>query len=634
MVQSLNKKWKEFLFAFSGFGPNLLMILMGSYFTDALNAASFEMGEQFQAIVPGVCYILPAVFPILFAISKAFDGIIDIPFAHIVDTLSTKWGRRRPAIAVCFLPMLISYIMCWIPIGGEEGKLLNTIWITVFSLIFFASYTMCLIAFYGSFSSVCSNESQRTRVSGYKAFFDTISYCLVYALVPVILSSMEIHIDTLAFVCVPLMVTMLIPLFLIKEGEKYGYPENEGLVDEKITIRQSLSLTFRNRIFRRWLLVNTCAYFGLQMFLASMNGLIIGGMGLNGFHMAVFNTCAFAPVPIMLYLFRKAKARFGVRKLFQSCLLIFGAAMLTFFFGSRFVMGNGNVTAKMAIGITGGLMGSWSIGAFFMLPYLAPAQISSVEEKLTGRNHSAMYYAGNAVATSVAGAISGTLIYEYIKNLFYASGKGIVWVEVTGEERFASQVAYRHFFGVEGTEEEVMNTIFNVGNLLVPFIVVAAVVIGFILAFKLPRDFTPSILAKEFKEMDPSLDISMYENVEEKTERSELVFVQVGLTILSGFMFGFIWLGVLMRSIKSFAKKFRCIPAYLVSCFIPYGQIIYVLKMRGHILRIAKEKGVSVKIPMFPLVLFSCIFPVLFVNIPALSMLQHGMNKIFAHEDK
>jgi hypothetical protein len=35
MVQSLDKKWKEFLFSFSGFGPNFLMVLMGAYYTDA-----------------------------------------------------------------------------------------------------------------------------------------------------------------------------------------------------------------------------------------------------------------------------------------------------------------------------------------------------------------------------------------------------------------------------------------------------------------------------------------------------------------------------------------------------------------------------------------------------------------------
>ncbi len=633
MVRSLDKKWKEFLFAFSGFGPNFLMILMGSYFSDALNPSSLEMGEQFQAIMPGVCYILPALFPILFAISKIFDGIIDIPFAHITDTLSTKWGRRRPAIAVCFLPMLVSYLLCWLPVGGADGKLFNTIWVTVWSMIFFATYTMSLIAFYGSLSSVCSDEPQRLRVSGYKSFFDTVTYCLVYALVPVILSGLEMQINNLVFITLPLMLTMLIPLFMIKEGEKYGYPENEGLSGEKLTLKESLLLTFKNRIFRRWLYVNCCTFFGLQMFLSAMNGLIIGGMGLNGLQMAILNTCAFGPVPVMLYMFNKAKARYGVRAVYQSCLLLFSVAILSFFFGSRFIWGDGNLMPKMLIGIVGGLCGSWAIGAFFMMPYLAPAQISGVEEKLTGKNHSAMYFAGNAVTTSIIGAISGNLVYEYVKNIFLAKGHGLVWAEATGNYS-ASEVAYFRFFGAYGAAEEVASNVFNFGNLMVPFIVFVTCILGFFLAYKLPKDFTSSILAKELKAMDPSLDISAFENLEEKKERSEIIFVQIGLSILSGFLFGFLWVGILFRSIKSYCKKFPSVWAYVLSCFVPFVQIVFLLRARKEILALAEERGITIKLPGWAIILPSVVFPVLFVNVIALSVLQNGMNKIYAFEDQ
>ena len=633
MTPALNKKWKEFIFAFSGFGPNLLMILMGSYYSDALNPSSLEMGEQFQAIMPGVCYILPALFPILFAIGKIFDGLIDIPFAHITDTLSTKWGRRRPAIAVCFLPMLISYVLCWLPVGGPEAKLFNTIWITVWNIVFFGAYTMCLIAFYGSLSAVCTDEPQRLRVSGYKSFFDTICYCLVYALVPVILSAAQLQIDKLVFVLTPLMLTMVIPLFMIKEGEKYGYPENQGLVEEKTTIGQSLSLTFRNRIFRRWLYVNCCTFFGLQMFLSSMNGLIIGGMGMNGTQMAVLNTCAFGPVPLMLYLFNKAKVRYGIRATYQSCLLLFAVAIMSFFLGSRFMLGEGNIGTKMIIGIVGGLCGSWSIGAFFMMPYLAPAQISSVEEKLTGRNHSAMYFAGNAVTTSIVGAISGNLVYEYVKNVFLVKGHGLVWAEATGELS-APQVAYQHFFGNVATEELVSAGVFNFGNLIVPFIVLVTCVAGFFLAFKLPYNFTPDVLAREFKQMDPSLDISAFENQEQKEERGEIIFVQVGLWVLTGSVFGFIWASLLMGAVQSYRKQLRRLPGWLLSCFVPFVQVVYLLKMRQMILELAEEKGAQVKIAKWPLIVTGIVFPLLFTNVIALAILQHGMNKVYACEEQ
>ena len=628
MVKSLDKKWKEFLFAFSGFGPNFLMILMGSYYSDALNPAALETGEQFQSIMPGVCFILPALFPILFALGKVFDGLIDIPFAYITDTLSTKWGRRRPAIAVCLVPMIISFVLCWIPVGGADNPLFNTIWVTVFSIIFFATYTMCLIAFYGSLSTTCTDEPQRLRVSGYKSFFDTISYCVVYALVPVILSSAKIQIDTLVFISTPLMLTMLIPLFLIKEGEKYGYPENAGMLPEKITIGESIALTFKNRIFRNWLLVNCCTFFGLQMFLSAMNGLIIGGMGLNGLQMAILNTCAFGPVPVMLYLFNKAKVRYGVRATYQSCLLLFAVSIFSFFLGSRFLLGEGNITAKMIIGAIGGICGSWSIGVFFMMPYLAPAQISSVEEKLTGKNHSAMYFAGNAVATSIVGAISGNLVYEYIKNIFIVKDKGLVWAEASGSFS-ASDAAYKALVGVNGSAEEVAQSVFNFGNLLVPFIVCITCVLGFFLAFKLPKDFTPSILAREFKEKDPSLDISEFEKEEKKPERGEIIFVQVGLSILSGFIFGFIWLGFLLKSLKEFTHGFKAAIPYIISAVIPFASIYYVLKFRKIIVEESEALGIIAKPSKGLLIITSVIFPILPLNIIGLAVLQSGVNKLY-----
>lgn len=628
MVRSLNTKWKEFLFAFSGFGPNFLMVLMGSYYSDALNPAALEAGEQLQAIMPGFCFILPALFPILYALGKVFDGLIDIPFAYITDTLSTKWGRRRPAIAVCFLPMLVSFILSWVMPVQAEYSLFNTVWVFFWNLIFFASYTMCLIAFYGSLSSVCEDEPQRLRVSGYKSFFDTISYCLVYALVPVLLKAFDMHIHTLVFACTPLMLSMLIPLFLIKEGKKYGYPENAGLSPEKVSLGESLRLTFKNKIFRRWLYVNCCTFFGMQMFLSGMNGMIIGGMGMNSLQMALLNTCAFAPVPIMLYLFNKSKARYGVRATYQSCLLAFAVAILTFFFASRFMLGEGNTTLKIAIGILGGLGASWSIGAFFMMPYLAPAQISCVEERLTGKNHSAMYFAGNAVATSIVGAVSGSLVYEYVKNIFLSKEKGFTWATDSSE-------AYRKLYGLAtdaAVSAEEAATVYNFANLVVPFIVCITCIMGFFLAFKLPRDFTPAILAKQFKEFDPNLDISEIEAEEVKQEREEIIFVQVGLSILSGFIFGFIWTGLLLGSIRKLTGKLKSLPWWLLSCLIPFGQIITVVKLRRLILDKAAEEGKQVKLPLLPLILLSCVFFILPINIITLAILQSAVNRLYREE--
>ncbi len=620
MVKSLNTKWKEFVFALSGFGPNFLMVLMGAYFTDAINPVAFAGQDTFQAIMSGTCFILPALFPILYAIAKAFDGIIDIPFAHITDTLSTKWGRRRPAILVCMIPMIVSFAFCWWPIGGAENQLVNTIWIIFWALVFFSTYTMCLIAFYGSLSSVCVDEPQRLRVSGYKSFFDTISYCFVYALVPIILSGLQIRIDKFVFICLPLMLTIAIPLFMIKEGAKYGYPENEGIKNEKISMWQSIRLTFGNKMFSSWLLVNCCTFFGLQMFLSSMNTMIIGGMGFNGGEMAILNTCAFAPVPIMLYLFNKLKAKKGVRFTYQSCLLAFAVSILCFFFGSLFMTG-GNKTIQYAVGITGSLMGSWSIGAFFMMPYLAPAQISSVEERLTGKNHSAMYFAGNAVFTSIVGAISSSLVYENIKMLHISKDvSDVVWAENITEA--ASKL---------GAD---VSSVYNLGTLLIPFIVAITCVLGFFLAFRMPKDFTPDLIAKEFKKQNPSLDISAFvkENSNVKKEKGEIIFVQIGLSILSGFIFGFIWIAYLLKSVKELLGKAKPTLA-VIGMFIPFVSIFFILKLNEQLRAKASEKGIDMRTNDMVHIIFGILFPLFFINVVSLSIMQHNINTLYKAEE-
>ena len=369
---TLDKKWKEILFAASGFGPNLLMILMGAFFTDAINPAALPEGS-YQAI-SGACFILPAIFPLLWALSKIFDGVVDIPLAALTDNLKTKWGKRRPPIAVCFIPMTLAYMFCWIPIFGEGAthQLGNTIWIVSWALVFFSTYTMSLISFYGSLSQVCATDNQRLRVSSFKSFFDTITYCLVYALVPLLLDVFKIHVDKFAIILLPLMATMLIPLFMIKEGDKFeakaikeGYDITPLAEEEKVGIFESIKLTFTNKPFLRWCAVNCCSFFGLQMFLVAMNALISGGMGMNGTQMAILNTCAFAPVPLMLYLFNKLKARKGLRFAYQTCLLSFAICILTFVINNTIFMGEDNVTLQMIIGCIGGVIGSWAIGSFF-----------------------------------------------------------------------------------------------------------------------------------------------------------------------------------------------------------------------------------------------------------------------------
>lgn len=630
--KNLNSTWKEILYAASGFGPNLMMIIMGAYFSDAVNptALGTSTSASLQAIT-GTCLILPALFSVLGVIGKVFDGLIDIPFASITDNLKTKWGRRRLPIAICFLPMVISFILAWIPVfgSGESAQLGNTIWIFAWQIIFFATYTMNLIAFYGSLSTVCYDESQRLRVSSFKSFFDTICYVLTYALVPVLLSGLNVHIDQFVFMISPLMLTMLIPLFMIKEGEKWEKKAiSEGynitpLADEKqVGLLTSFKSTFKNKPFMMWTIVNCCSFFGLQMFLVAMNALIIGGMGLNSLGMTILNTCAFAPVPLMLYLFNKIKAKKGIRFAYQLALLSFAICIMSFIIGSQFVMGD-NTTIKIIIGCIGGVTGSYGIGSFFMMPYMIPAQISSVEEKLTKTNKSAMYFAVQAFTSSVVGAIASYAVYENIKNLFISKEAVGIFYAISNETASAAQQ-------VASQLNVSVSSVFNLGTLLVPIFVSVFCLIGFAFSFKMPKNYSPIEvsdalgLRKEYE-----LHKDLFPEEKEHAFVAESLIVNNALWVLTGSIMGWVWEYQMINAVNSFGKKVSkslLIPAIL---FPPF-QAFLAYKLNKEVEKRCDELKIEYSKNGFIVIITSA----LCLSCVSCSLIQYKLNKIAKLENK
>ena len=623
--RNLNSIGKEILYAFSGFGANLMMIIMGAYFTDAVNPAALGSGASASLQTIGgrmICLVLPVVFAILGIFGKVFDGLIDIPFASITDNLKTKWGRRRPPIAICIIPMIVSFILCWIPVFGDN-QLGNTIWIFCWQLVFFATYTMNLIAFYGSLSTVCADEKQRLRVSSFKSFFDTICYVLTYALVPVVLKGFNISIDTLVFILSPLMLTMVIPLFMIKEGEKWekkmiaeGYDITPLEEEKQVGLGKSFAGSFKNKPFMAWTVVNCCSFFGLQMFLVAMNALILGGMGLDAMGMTILNTCAFAPVPLMLYLFNRLKAKKGIRFAYQLALLSFAFAIMSFLAGSRLLMGD-KTTVKIIIGCIGGVVGSFGIGAFFMMPYMIPAQISSVEEKLKKENKSAMYFAVQAFTTSVVGAVASYGVYEIIKNYFFTKGGAFVYAEAESAERSALVVAAEKL-GLNTSE------VFNLGTTLVPIVVCVMCIIGFIFAFRMLRNYSPKEVSYALglgEEYEANRGL-FKEEQQHDVEKGSLIVLNA-LWVLTGSIMGWVWEYALVDTVNKFGKKIS--KWWLIPCVcIPPFQAFIVYRLNKEVEKKCDELGLKYqKNGILAIITGFCCLSCI-----GLSLVQHKLNKI------
>lgn len=462
------KRGKLPLYAIAGFGPNLLNTIISIYLVDALQTAGFVQNIENWTFF-NKTIIAVALFSVLKFLAQLIDGIIDVPFAALTDNLKSRFGKRRPVILTGTVVLLIAYLLFCFPISTAENSVANSIYLGFILMIFFSAYTLTFVTYYGTYAEVTENEKDRFYLSNWKAFVDTVQYAIAYALIPVFIG-LNINIRSLALYLSPLALTMVIAIVLIKERStlpkdvaKYNeeHPEevdNKGK-EEEIPIFESIKLTVKNRDFVSWLLLLAFFFFGLQMFLSGQNVLASGPMGLNGWQIAIINTAAFAPVPIMLVIYRKIMKKRGFRFAFQTALIAFAVAMLAFSFA--YTKWIGSVWLRLAIAATGGTIGSYGIGAFFAAPYLVPSQAAADEFAKTGKSHPSMYFAVQGLATACVGAISTGLLWPNLRN-----------VVVNGNELF--------------------------GTHLMPYIVIVFCLIAFFIAFRLPKSYEE--LGREKKE--------------------------------------------------------------------------------------------------------------------------------------
>ena len=83
--------------------------------------------------------------------------------------------------------------------------------------IFYGMYTLTMITYYATFSEIAKNEQEISLLSNAKSVCDVVYFSLGFALVPAFVS-MGMNIRIVAILFLPLALTMLIPLFLIKEN--------------------------------------------------------------------------------------------------------------------------------------------------------------------------------------------------------------------------------------------------------------------------------------------------------------------------------------------------------------------------------------------------------------------------------
>ena len=416
-MKKLTSKWQIGLYACSGMGINLLNTMMASYLCSALIAGGFKGDAVIYQTYAQKDLVVASLWAALVFIAKIVDGVIDVPMAALTDGLRTKFGRRRPSLVIGLVPLLLSYVLFLVIPDPSGATIINTLFYGVMLCVFYTFYTLTMVTYYATYTEILENEQQRSLMSNIKSVCDIVYFIFGYVVVRMFLNGMNIRV--VALIVLPLSATMLIPLFMIKEPSNKDQPKE---TQKALRLIPSITYTFKNSTFIKWMVVYSFMTFGVQLFLGGINEYF----SFVGMNMIYVMCSAFAPVPFTLMLYNRIQKKFGFGAAFRYVLLTFVVGMLAMF-GVGFIQAG---TVKLVMSIVTGLISSFAIGAMFAVAYSIPSQLAAEEEEKNGVSNSAMYFAVQGLFAGVASGIATGLVLTALKKGSENGGTAMTYMTV------------------------------------------------------------------------------------------------------------------------------------------------------------------------------------------------------------
>ena len=413
-MRKLTRRSQMFLYAISGFGINFLNLMMGSYLCSALliggfgeDAIPFQTFRQHDLVIAGVwaMFVLAA---------KIIDGVIDIPLASLTDNLRSRWGRRRPSLLIGLVPMLLAYVLFLVVPNPNAATWLNTIYFGVILCLFYSSYTLVMVTYYATFTEIVETERERSFISNVKSVCDIFYFILGYVIIRMMLNNNNIK--DVALWTLPLALTMLIPLFMIREDSSLKLEQTA----KSVNLIKSLRVTFRNKTFILWMVLYFFMTFGVQLFLGGINEYF----SFVGMNMVMVMGGTFSPVPFMLIFYNYLCRRKGFKFAFCYALSMFAAGMILLFFVGFMDQG----IAKTIMSIVSGLCCSCAVGALFSVNYSVPSQLAAEEQEKTGISNAAMYFAVQGLFSGVATGLATGVVLTALKGSESNTSGAIVYM--------------------------------------------------------------------------------------------------------------------------------------------------------------------------------------------------------------
>lgn len=388
-----------------------------------------------------------ALIGTILLVSRIFDVLTDPLMGYISDHTKSRWGRRKPYIALSIPLMMVGIYQLFLPPDGAGAAHL-LIWSMTLSL----GTTLMLIPYYAWGAELSPEYNERSRITGARAM-SGVTGSLVAQVMPGIACFYFLFCGTesvLQVVCY----TMLIVMPLCAIVTLMGTPNSNISITSTVPILTGLKLMVGNKPFLQLVSAFTAGSIGLSI--TTPLYLFFIAYVLNAEDQAIYMLTFFyltnlASVPIWV----KLGARFGKHRAYVGAFVLIACAHPLYM-----LLGDGDFWFMLPITI----MTGFAAGGFgAALPNSMKADVIDLDTLRSGENRAALFFSSwsfvQKLVASLGTAIAmfGLALFDFqpggdntpdqifgvrflfstLPSIFYLAAAALVWNYPITESRHA-----------------------------------------------------------------------------------------------------------------------------------------------------------------------------------------------------
>jgi glycoside/pentoside/hexuronide:cation symporter, GPH family len=366
-----------------------------------------------------------AVVGTILLASRMFDVVTDPLMGFVSDRTRSRWGRRRPWIALSVPIMMVSIYQLFMP-PENAGMSHLLMWSMLLSL----GTTMMIIPYYAWGAELSSNYHERSRITGARSMAGTFG-SFIAQLMPVLALAL-FGIGGSAAVLQIVGYTMLVLMPLCVLATLWGAPDAQLQVRSTVPVLKGLKIMAGNKPFLQLVCAFTIGSIGLSIttplylfFIAD----VLHAEEKAVYMLAFFYSTTLASIPVWVYL----SARFGKHRAYMASFVLIGSAHPFYL-----LLGSGDFWYMLPITIVTG----FAAGGFSAtLPNSMKADVVDLDTLQSGENRAAFFFSSWSFVQKLVASL-GTAIAMYGLALFgFSAGQ----TEQTEEALFGLRFLFSTF---------------------------------------------------------------------------------------------------------------------------------------------------------------------------------------------